>query len=243
MVCYDHSQLMWHGPDRGVWPQGCRVIFRLKLPLLVCAGLLALPACDHAFLPTGSAGGTIQQAFTAEGKCQAIIDWLRKFEHEYPDIKMQAAFGRYNSEIANLYRDTYFVPVFSISYEEKNAPQILKINQDVLSQCYGFKGKIDPEIEARFSTLKFFLDGGFYFKPHLAKMAAERKELERWIILAMEHSQNLEPTVENLAMLYTIYIKPAKEMLRPLWPSERSDLMDLLVQRRKRLVEALDARR
>jgi hypothetical protein len=58
-----------------------------------------------------------------DGKCQAVWDWSLRFKEEYPHLSTSA--GNWNShiaEIANLYRNDYFEPVFGFPYRASNAP-------------------------------------------------------------------------------------------------------------------------
>ena len=78
-------------------------------------------------IPTGD--GTVGSAVTLWGKCSALDDWVSKFTREYGSTTYTR--GR-DKNFANLFRETYFVPVFGEPYLHMTEDTKAKIKQEVI---------------------------------------------------------------------------------------------------------------
>lgn len=200
---------------------------------LLCV-MIAVTACAGQ-IPNDKAN--INDVWSMDGKCQAVWDWYSQFEAEYPGAPYKRR--RDLAEVANLYRDKYFVPVFGFTYESANAEKLRKTDLNVLYQCYGLGKYRNQDLVQKIRPLKQFLDLGFYFNSQLAAIVDERRKVERWMREVVAYTDRLEPTQENLRELDETYIRTAKRDLVGLWPSEQRAFLDRLEARKSALVQTL----
>lgn len=202
---------------------------------LLCV-MIAVTACAGQ-TPNGKAN--INDVWSMDGKCQAVWDWYSQFEAEYPGAPYKRR--RDLAEVANLYRDKYFVPVFGFTYESANAEKLRKTDLNVLYQCYGLGKYRNQDLVQKIRPLKQFFDLGFYFNPQLAAIVAERRKVEQWMEEVVAYVDKLAPTSENVRELDETYIRTARRDLVGLWPSEQRAFLDRLEARKSALVQALPA--
>lgn len=147
-----------------------------------------LTGCMQILMPQrgtlmGSTGeGSVGTAWWTGNKCQAILDWIEIFKKEYPQTDLTFAPTRYPkiSQVAILFRDSSFVPVFGFSYNNYNAGKLYTINQKVIASCMGWGQHRNDYYKDLFSPFKTFFDNTFaQTNPYLVELARRLTEQEQ----------------------------------------------------------------
>ena len=184
-------------------------------------------------------GGTFSKPWTTGGKCHALENWFSQFEKEYPRLKLPLATrGGHLPEVANLFRDQYFVPVFGISYEADNAEKLKEILVKDIYPCITVHGQNRRNLD-RFATLQNFFSDTFYFNQKLAAMVTDRDEAEQWLEKVRAYTEQMNPTEENVREIEETYLPSARRNLAMLYPSEQREILNHLENRKGALKQTL----
>jgi hypothetical protein len=193
---------------------------------------LGVPGCAESPVATGR----IDAARSIDEKCQAIYEWASEFKDDY-SVRYKEPLNADIADVANLYRDKYFVPVFGFTYDSSNVQRLERVTHDVLPPCYGVGKPRKASIVSKMARFQYFLDRGFPFNEKIASTITERRKIERWMQEVLDYTKHLAPTRENLQDLEE-YVWAARRDVSMMWPSEQQEFLDQLEERLAALSKA-----
>lgn len=205
----------------------------LRLPVLFLVASFGLAACS------GMTGGTMGRAWTVNGKCSAMLDWVKRFEKEFPLRSVGLYGGQSLATVANLYRVEVFEPVFGFSYEKTHEAAINDITQDVLPYCSGAKSGVKPETLQAFRPLKKLVDAGFPFRSELASLARERTGGEAWRQKALSEIPDVPATQDGFNNIEQYYLGTGESEVKDLWTSDQNEYLRKVRARRGEIAQIL----
>ena len=169
-------------------------------------------------------GGTLGEQWTRDGQCRVILDWVSKVKQEFPALRLDPRgtappMGYY----LNLFRDSSFVPVFGMSYNQMSTSNGTHVWQRILHNngCLGIGQfqKFQKDFQPYAGILQYAfqespLDAGEHLKKGVEDLNRQDQELaEAWRKIRQDTSSR-EHYQELLA-----YAKPIPRNLR--WERDR----------------------
>lgn len=183
----------------------------------------------------------IDQASAFSGGCKTLVKWVGQFEREFPGMDLKYVDGKpgFMLKFANLFRDTYFVPVFGKSYEPQSSDFQADLLNNVIKKCSGLE-KYTKILQGAF---------GEGYNRHLWSKRIDEavkihKDQESWIKETSSAIANSHPAFEDFEKLRELS-RQGKAHVFALWPSEKSSfdsLKDNLEQRMNQVVQDLGSK-
>ena len=198
------------------------------------------PLAGPAAKPAGQ--GSVGEASFIGYKCKAVREWIRPFQHQYPDIDLASVPPDYQSipQIGNLFRDSSFIPVFGFPYTSENAGKLTAINSKVIAPCSVDGQNISFYESALFEQLKNFFARTFVrFDPAVEKLAKRNSIYQEWMKAALNELNILPLDTSGLERLEQELAAPAQLFLAPLWPREQQTFMNALAAKRKEITDRI----
>lgn len=187
----------------------------------------------------GMTGGTVGRAWTVNGKCEAILNWAKQFEKEFPLRSIGLYGGQSPATIANLYRPEMFEPAFGFPYEGRHAAEIKDIAQDVLPYCYGAKQGVKAETVQALQPLRKLVDPGFPFREVLVYLATERTKDEAWRQKSLSEISSIPATQDGFRNIQDYYLGTGEKKIQNLWTSEQENYLRKVRARRGEIAKIL----
>lgn len=198
--------------------------------LFVCVGLTGC---------AGFSGGTVGRAWTVNGKCEAILNWVQQFEKEFPLRSIGLDGGQSPATVANLYRPEVFEPAFGFPYDKAHEAAINDIAQDVLPYCYGAKQGVKAETVQALQPLRKLVDPGFPFREVFVYLATERTKDEAWRQKSLSEVSSVPATQDGFKNIQDYYLGTGEKRIQNLWTSEQENYLRKVKARRGDIAKIL----
>jgi len=182
-----------------------------------------------------------------EGKCEALLEWLRRTDIEYPE-KLPAT-RSVAPELLSVFHDGDFVPLFGRAFDAATADWKAGVHRDVIGRCQGLAsvnrvlqwlGDPDPTRKGMttyaeaFRRYELLLDGAFLGRgldtAAVAATVVEARESARWLQEAARSLYALGISEEAFETLQDVPPEAAEELAN-LWPSQREEFAATLSHR------------
>lgn len=197
--------------------------FILIVSLVGCNAVMSrvMPERGAFTGPTGE--GTVGSAYWVGHKCQAILAWLNDFKKDYPGVEISYQPGLYGNlpVIANLFRDSAFVPVFGFAYNDDHREELNEINHDIIAGCMGHRKYRTMAYREEFGPLKLFFDNTFArVQPQLVAAVRDLNAREAWLAKTNSEIENIPHTQEGFERLTNHIIPEGTRQIGPLRPRD-----------------------
>lgn len=193
---------------------------------------------------TGPSGaGSINDAWTLDGKCQAVEVWVSQLQQEYPNVPPQQL-NVAHPGVPNLLRDKYFVPVFGVSYSYANATALKAINDKVLNMCYGARGGKHAPVLGPYKVLFDYMliielqQGSNYSNVKLVDALAKVNAAEKWMETTFQSVRGLPLAEESFAKVDS-FLSEGSNKLKVLWPRELKSFVSMMTESKANMARAL----
>ena len=170
--------------------------------------------------------------------CKDIVIWHSSFLHQYPRVDLAIVPPDYNSmpQVANMFRDSTFLPLFRFTYNVANAEKLSSLRKLVTS-CR--EATDIPEIRKQFDRLESFHERTLTrVDPILAQLAGDnnrREELLHKKLLFIEALENRQESLEQIDAAGD----EVKAYFTPLWPHELESFVAIAAARKREIANAI----
>ena len=209
---------------------------RMGLIILVLVGCAQNPIYSRV---TGG-GGEFGRAWTVQGKCQVVHQWVNRFEQEFPKTfvmagtKMYVGRGELDAKIGNLYRDEYFIPVFGKPFDQMSEKERNSLYNSISPSCFHAGQYKDAwDLKAFGGMIQLIM-----YEKGVSNFVTQARKTNQWKEQTLSEIQALPASEETFSQIAKAR-EYGKQTMADFWLGEQQTFMESLQSGLRRISEGV----